>query len=418
MSTTNVSALTSTSTINTIKATNPQTFGDQALKAGVATVTSALVSPLTSLYKQKADLIAEGIQLDIKHELKIKDLDKKHKLPADNPAKLSDDEYLVATANEEINYAAEKKILQDKKDKNQKDIDTFLKDPFAKQKAEAKKRKEARQKAKVKNKADKRKALKNKTKAIVKSLVPILSLTLTNAVAGVIANNDNIKKLVDDTNAIITSANISNDPTQLQNATLVRNNAITIINDNESRVNQIQAQIEQISVYVSIFSIIVSILSSLPIPTSVPPGVGLPLSLITKIVQIIEKANKIVLGLTALLPTILLSLEKAISILEDYKSQLLQINGEIETAAANSPNSQQTLGISGFGGLGEYKGFKLTLKEENNPKFVVKGNKRHYATATNKSGVEVVKSDYSFTQDPNDLVEQLKLVIDQQKLQA
>jgi len=418
MSTTNVSALTSTSTINTIKATNPQTFGDQALKAGVATVTSALVSPLTNLYKQKADLIAEGIQLDKNHASKIKDLDKKHALPSDNPAKLSDDEYLAATANEEINYAAEKKILQDKKDKNQKDIDTFLQDPFAKQKAEAKKRKEARQKAIAKNKADKRKSQKNKTKAITKSLVPILSLTLTNAVANVIANNDNIKKLVDDTNAIITSANISNDPTQLQNATLVKNNAITVINNNESRINQIQTQIEQISVYISIFSIIISILSSLPIPTSVPPGVGLPLSLITKIVQIIEKANKIVLGLTALLPTILLSLEKAISILENYKAQLLQINGEIETAAANTTNSQQTLGISGFGGLGEYKGFKLTLKEENNPKFVVKGNKRHYATATNKSGVEVVKSDYSFTQDPNDLVEQLKLIIDQQKLQA
>lgn len=418
MSTNNISALTSTSTINTINTTNPQTFGDQALKTGTTMVVSAVVSPLADLYKQKADLIAEGIQLDKKHESKIKDLDKKYKLPLNNPAKLSDDEYLTATANEEINYAAEKKIIQDKKDKNQKDIDTFLKDPFAKQKAEAKKRKEARQKAKTKNKADKRKAQKAKTKVIVKSLVPILSLTLTNAVANVISNNDEIKKLVDDTNVIITNANISNDPVQLQNATLIRNNAITVINNNESRINQIQTQIQQISVYISLFSAIVSILSSLAIPTSVPPGVGLPLNVITKIVQLIEKANKIIIGLTALLPTILLSLEKAIDILENYKSQLLQINGEIETAAANSSDLQQLLGISGFGGLGEYKGFKLTLKEENNPKFVVKGNKRHYATATNKNGVEVVKSDYSFTQDPNDLVEQLKLVIDQQKLQA
>ena len=31
---------------------------------------------------------------------------------------------------------------------------------------------------------------------------------------------------------------------------------------------------------------------------------------------------------------------------------------------------------------------------------------------------EVIKSDYSFTLDPNDLVDQLKLIIDQQNLQG
>jgi hypothetical protein len=49
---------------------------------------------------------------------------------------------------------------------------------------------------------------------------------------------------------------------------------------------------------------------------------------------------------------------------------------------------------------------------------VVKGNKRHYAVAINRDGVEVIKSDYSFTLDPNDLVDQLKLIIDQQNLQG
>jgi hypothetical protein len=49
---------------------------------------------------------------------------------------------------------------------------------------------------------------------------------------------------------------------------------------------------------------------------------------------------------------------------------------------------------------------------------VVKGNKRHYAVSVNRDGVEVIKSDYSFTLDPNDLVDQLKLIIDQQNLQG
>ena len=65
-----------------------------------------------------------------------------------------------------------------------------------------------------------------------------------------------------------------------------------------------------------------------------------------------------------------------------------------------------------------YKGFKFEIKEEQNPRFVVKNNKRHYAVAVDRDGVEVLKSDYSFTLDPNDLVEQLKLVIDQRNLQG
>jgi len=65
-----------------------------------------------------------------------------------------------------------------------------------------------------------------------------------------------------------------------------------------------------------------------------------------------------------------------------------------------------------------YKGFKFKIKEEQNQAFVVKGNKRRYAVATDRDGVEVLKSDFSFTLDPNDLVDQLKLIIDQRNLQG
>ena len=66
-----------------------------------------------------------------------------------------------------------------------------------------------------------------------------------------------------------------------------------------------------------------------------------------------------------------------------------------------------------------YKGFKFQIKEEQDPRFTVRGTiKRRYAVAINRQGVEVLKSEYSFTLDPNDLVDQLKLVIDKQKLQG
>ena len=71
----------------------------------------------------------------------------------------------------------------------------------------------------------------------------------------------------------------------------------------------------------------------------------------------------------------------------------------------------------------EYKGFKLKIKEEETlgaqKSLIIRGTvKRRYAVAIDKDGVEVLKSALSFTLDPNDLIEQLKLIIDQQSSQA
>ena len=68
--------------------------------------------------------------------------------------------------------------------------------------------------------------------------------------------------------------------------------------------------------------------------------------------------------------------------------------------------------------LGAYKGFTFFTREENDPKFNVRGNKRHYVVAVDTKNVERIKSDYSFTLNPTQLVTQLKLVIDQQNLQG
>ena len=101
-----------------------------------------------------------------------------------------------------------------------------------------------------------------------------------------------------------------------------------------------------------------------------------------------------------------------------YKAQLLQINGQLDSSASKIPDLNALLGLNFGTNFPPYKGFRFALKEENNPRFVVRGNKRHYAVAFDKNNVEVLKSEASFTLDPNDLIEQLKLVIDQQNLIA
>ena len=440
----NVASLVSSDTLSTLsKSASPKTFGDQLPKiAAQQILAAASKSKLAKLIKEKALLIQEGIQLDIQHQVTLFKLEQAktpkkqiiNGVETDIPAELTEEEYQTALIIEnggvlpngqqiKGNYPTAKENLQKRKDENQKAIDDILKDPFRAQKDKLRNLKNKLKKRQKKTKEEKRAARKAKKKAILqgakgiaKSLVPVITLFLVDKIAAVIAQNDKIGQLVDDTNAIIEAANLSNDPIKLQNAKLARDNAVRIITDNENKIRKINGDIQRISTYISIFSTIVSIISSIPIPTSVPPGIGIPVNLIMKFVRILDRANRIILSLSAYLPTILLSLDKAIQILVDYKSQLLNINGVIDNAATNS--DLFLTNPTGTGNFEPYKEFRFAIKEEDNPKFVVRGYKRRYAVAINKRDIETVKSDYSFTLDPNDLIEQLKLIIDQRNLQA
>jgi len=432
----NVASLATPSTLSNLRnSISPSTFGDQAINiATQQAIKAATQSTIAKLYKEKANLVQEGIQLDINHQLTLQKIEAKHTpkkqiqngQTVDIPAELNDQQYQQAVDAENKNYEEAKKNLQERKDTNQKAIDDYLKDPFKKQK-DAKKKRQANKKKRIKrNKEESRKARKALTKTVFqnakKSLIPILTLVLTNQIAKIIAGNDRIGKLVRDTNAIILDANESGDATKLNNAKLARDNAIRIIQDNEDKINKINAQIKRISIYISIFSVIVAIISAIPIPTSVPPGIGIPVNLIIALVKILDKANQIILALSALIPIVINILDKAISILEDYKSQLLDINGQLESAAVTDNNSLSSTSGGGFtfgSTFDEYKGFKFAIREDTSFGGVtVGGFKRHYAVAIDKYNVDVLKSEYSFTLDPNDLISQLKLVIDQQNLQA
>ena len=524
----NVASLANPSTLSNLSnSSNVQTFGDQVRDKAKQQVTKAAAdSPLTRLYKEKADLIKEGITLDINHQKILFTLDQQNKvynsaqsgsisniskittpsqltvsldsddikyvndtswktqtpdkehglrqcnsnyngpcnviwdgyihnyvqqplweqkfktsvpdiidgkdnkdsksntLPPPPPTiGLSDSEYQVAVDNENKNYKESQQNLQDRKDANQKSIDDLIKDPFKKQKDAKKARKAKREKRKKQTKEEQKKALKSRTNSVLQnsqaSIVALLTLTLTNQLANIISQNDKIGKLVDDTNNIIIEANESGNPNKLDKAKTARDNAIKIIQNNEDKIRGIQGQIQSITTFASIFLIIVAVLSAIPIPVSFPPGLGIPMNIITLVSKLLEYANKLALALLALAPMLLAVLDKAISILEDYKAQLLDINGQLEKSAANGNNNL----LYGSGGIqtgltGEtYKGFNFALKEESGPKaLIVRGNKRHYAVAINNNNVEVLKSEYSFTLDPNDLISQLKLLIDQQNL--
>ena len=318
--------------------------------------------------------------------------------------------------------------LEAQKIKFQEDLTKILSDPYKKLKAEREKLKLKLKKRKTKNKAERAKARRDLAKKMAlnaaKTLAPIIALQIAGRLASILSQRGKLEVLVDQVNAYIEQANT---PETIAIATNLRNNTITLINNSIGKLSSLQKTISQIATYITIFSTIVAILSAIPIPTAVPPGIGIPVNVIIKIVKTLERANKLILALNVVLAISTVVLGNEISKLNDLIERLKTVNQLLDLKSAINLNEQQLADLSNAflptgGDFGIYKGFKFAIKEEQTlgaqQAIVVKGNKRRYAVAINRDGTDILRSELSFTLDPNDLIDQLKLIIDQRNLQG
>ena len=394
----------------------------------------------------------------------------------ETPPELNEAEYQEALRLENDSYEKEKKIIDD----NLKGLEDRLKklilDPYLdtkKQyldfKAKVAGRKVNRESLKALYKSEKVQQLK---KNIFKTLVVIVSTLLTEKLIKVISDSTELQDLVDKTNDIIDAAETID---QLNQARIARNRAISIINQQENKIKAILSILNTLNTILTIFGILVALLNAIPgFPAPVAKklatlwvnakqirdGIGVTLSILIpmltsaiyiledlknqlrEISQKIEDKTLLLLSdedLNSYLEGILNSSEDPLCNTsrqpgendEDYYNRL-RIDPCIKDLLSKQNPTIDSMDLSNAGILGlaqqitppnandfgTYKGFRFVIKEENNPKFVVRGNKRHYAVAINKREVEQVKSDFSFTLDPQQLVDQLKFIIDQQNLQG
>ena len=218
---------------------------------------------------------------------------------------------------EEASKVGDKKL----KTKLKEDLAKIISGPYEKLKAERLKRKNRIKQKRTKNKAERAKARRNLAikvaKNAAKTLAPIIALQLTNQLIAVISQRGKLETLVNQVNNYITSANT---PETIQIAINLRNNTITLINNSINKLQSIKKVTEQITLYITIFSLIVAILSAIPIPVAVPPGIGIPFNLITKIVKTLEKANKLIASLSVVLAICTVLLENEISKLNEITS--------------------------------------------------------------------------------------------------
>ena len=415
---------------------NPKAFGDQIKELAKQKAIQAALGIVNKLKKEIEDVIKKKINLEINHIQKLYDLSTKAHPPdiilngeiTKGIPILTEEEYNIAVALENKNYEDTKRLLQKDQDNLNERLLKIITDPYKKAKDKYKKLKSKLTKRKRKSKEEKARAKARRLKQLKnfakKTLVPIAIFLLTEELIKIISNSGELQDLVDQTNAAIEDADT---PAKIDQARILRDNTLRIINDTENKILNVTKQLSQYQLYIQIFDTIITVILSIPIPTSVPPGIGVPVNFILKLQKVLGKAEKIITGLSAALAFIIPILEEAIYVLEDLKLQLEDINGLLDGKTLGLlDNDQLKTALDSIrltnGDFELYKGFKFAVKEDQNlgihTAIEVKGVKRHYAVAINRDNVEILKSEYSFTQDPQVLVDQLKLIIDQKNLQG
>jgi hypothetical protein len=417
----NVGAVVSPNVLKTISSSTAiKTFGDQLVNKAKEKVISVALGKVQTLKDQIQEIVTLKIKVWSDHGTEMKRLEVLLK-----EKQITEEQYNLAVVKEDEAYQTKLRELEKLDAKLKEDLANIIADPYAKIKQKLNFRKLKKNRRRNRNKAERAKARRDLAKKVIKNaaktLAPIIALQLANQFASVLSQRAKLEELVDQVNVYIEQANT---PETIAIATNLRNNAVTLINSSIKKLDNLQKAISQIATYVAIFTAIVAVLSAIPIPTAVPPGIGIPVSLITRIVKSLNRAAILIASISVVASIASTILENEIIKLNDLIERLKAVNVLLEGQANLNLNEQQLADLSNTflpvtdGEFPPYKGFKFKIKTEENKTFEVKGNKRRYAVAIDRDGVEVLKSDFSFTLDPNDLIDQLKLVIDQRNLQG
>ena len=390
-----------------------KTFGNQLVNKAKDKVISVSLGKIQTLKDQIQEIITLQAKVWFDHGTEMKRLEILLK-----EKQITEKQYNKSVEKEEAAYKKKLANLEDLNKKLNKDLNNLIADPKAKIKEKFNRRNLKLRKRQTKNKAERVQARRDLTKKVlknaVKTLAPIIALQIANQLSSIISQRAKLEELVDQVNIYIEQANT---PETIIIATNLRNNAITLINNSIKKLDKLKKNLENITkILAVIIAIIIIIEAILLLPFLLPIKINLQPKL--------QKILKLAASLSVILAIANTILENEISKLNDLIERLKAINALLDDQANLNLNEQQLANLSntflpiGNNEFEEYKGFKFKIKEEQNIAFVVKGNKRRYAVAIDRDGVEVIKSELSFTLDPQDLIDQLKLVIDQRNLQG
>jgi Mg2+ and Co2+ transporter CorA len=248
-------------------------------------------------------------------------------------------------------------------------------------------------------------------KAIAKAALLYVTAKLINdQIQALAANVQQLGELVDSVNDQIESIETKQD---VLKARITRDAALVSLNSAERKITKIRDTVKTLETILLVTSLALNILLLFPLPTT------------PKVVQKIVNVMLTLDSITILLGITRSALDDLVAEVQYQKSRLLPISDVIDQALNDNLDPTEIAGLLSGGNLGQlgllpgltYRGFEFAIYEENDPKFVVAGNKRRYAVALDRSGFTVLQSRPSFTLDPDVLVEELKLIIDERNLE-
>jgi hypothetical protein len=421
----NISSLVNTNTLNNLsKSNSPKSFGDQISNKSSKIINSSL-NKKQELQLELAKLIQVEVDEKVKYGEDLVNLSKQFNPPPPTKPTLTLEQYELEKSNVTLFYNERIAEIQiQKNDINQK-IQDISEDPkkniknAIKRRNQRNKRKIERSKSKEnkENKVLSSKVLKNQSKTIAS----LVALQATKLLFDIVSNNSRLQELIDNTNDIIEAATTQE---AINNARVIRNSTLAILNSNERKLASLSKIVNNINRIVTILNIS---LTAIILLFTIPKPFGLGPSMPTPIANKVKKLQDLVVALNILTSILKGILDSKLGDLEDLKSQLKQVNDILDNSLVNNLSDEQLQAFINEqrnlqSKFTEYKGFRLEIREEETlgaqQAVVVKDSiKRKYAVALDKDGVVILKSDFSFTLDPVDLIDQLKIIIDQRDLQ-
>ena len=218
------------------------------------------------------------------------------------------------------------------------------------------------------------------------------------------------------------------DPARLRELIIRRNQLVRKLNQIWRIVDTATKVVGGFSGLLAALQTVLNIVKNLPIPTSVPPGVGVPLSLIEKIRERIEKYQQLI----GVLSTISVAVLSALIILNVALRKVIQLlklldlclqdcsEGEIDQEEIDAELlAAVTLEANDGTPTGPYivNGFTLEIQEESQEK-AVGSLKRRFAVGKNSQGIILLKGEKSFSSGDQILLNELKFYIESNNLQA
>ena len=422
----NISSLVNSNTLNTLSSViRPKSFGDQLSNNNEKIVNSSL-GKKQELKIEFDKLVTKESEEKVKYGKILNDLFNQFQPPPPTKATLTFEQYEQEKIEAEVAYTNIIIEIDLQKNEVNKQIQDISNDPYKNIKNSTKRR-EIRNNRKIqraKNKENKEKKVLSKKvlQNLSKTIASLVSLQATKLLFSIVFNNKKLQELIDDTNTIIDAATTQD---AINNARVIRNSTLAIIINNERKLDSLNKIVNNANKVVTILNIA---LTAIILLFTIPKPFGLGPTMPTPIANKVKKFQDLVVALNILISIIKGIIDSKLNELNDLKSQLNQLNDVLDNTLINNLSNEQLQAFINEqrnlqSKFSEYKGFKLEIREEETlgaqQAVVVKNNiKRKYAVALDKDGVPVLKSDFSFTLDPVDLIEQLKLIIDNNNLQA